>query len=292
MKKRTKLKTALLLAMAVNSSYAEEKCFPPTENRETLVEVLTCFQSEIGKLKAENQAQQKLIQAQQDEIQALKLRLSLNDGLVAHYPFDGNADDVSGHGHHGIEHGGLSYVPGLIGQAASFDGVNDYIEIPDVRDFVFANDSVTFSAWVQIVDNYVDVYRPFISMDNKKESLHLAKSRGGWSEGRIYWEFIPNDKETIIFSKDNGDALPKSQWIHLVGSIYYETKRISLYVDGILQQEAEISNIDMSSSEQLVVKIGAFTHVPGMHKGFIDDVRLYRRHLSELEIQLLSERKE
>jgi len=63
MKKPIKLKTALLLAVAVNSTYAtEEKCFPPTENLETIVEVLTCFQnvivklqSEIGKLKGENQ---------------------------------------------------------------------------------------------------------------------------------------------------------------------------------------------------------------------------------------------
>ncbi len=52
MKKTTKLKTALLLAVAINSAYAEEKCLPAT----SLVEVLNCFQSEIGKLKAENQA--------------------------------------------------------------------------------------------------------------------------------------------------------------------------------------------------------------------------------------------
>jgi len=98
MKKRAKLKTALLLAAALNVSYAEEKCFPPSENRQTIVEVLTCFQSEIGKLKVENQAQR-------EEIQALKLQWNLKDGLVAHYPFDGNANDVSGNGHHGTVKG-------------------------------------------------------------------------------------------------------------------------------------------------------------------------------------------
>jgi len=103
---------------------------------------------------------------------------------------------------------------------------------------------------------------------------------------------ITNVKETLIFSKDNGNVLPKSQWIHLAGSISYETKRIRLYVDSILQQEAEFSNIYMSSGEQLVIKIGAFAHTPGTHKGLIDDVRLYRRLLSKREIQLLFERKE
>jgi len=36
MQKRTKLKTALLLAVAANVSYADEKCFPPIESRSTL----------------------------------------------------------------------------------------------------------------------------------------------------------------------------------------------------------------------------------------------------------------
>jgi hypothetical protein len=42
----------------------------------------------------------------------------LDDGLVAYYPFDGNADDKSGLGNNGTEHGGFSYVTGKIGQAA------------------------------------------------------------------------------------------------------------------------------------------------------------------------------
>jgi hypothetical protein len=78
MKKRTKLKTALLLAMAVNSSYAEKKCFPPIKDIPTLPEVLECFQNvldkqrqQISELKAENQAQQ-------DEIQALKLKVQIS----------------------------------------------------------------------------------------------------------------------------------------------------------------------------------------------------------------------
>jgi len=66
MKKTTQLKTALLLAVAINSAYAEEKCLPAT----SLVEVLNCFQgkigklqSEIGKLKAENQDLQSQLKA-------------------------------------------------------------------------------------------------------------------------------------------------------------------------------------------------------------------------------------
>jgi hypothetical protein len=54
---------------------------------------------------------------------------TLSDGLVAHYEFEGNADDSSGNGNDGTEHGGVSYIDGMIGKASSFDGVDDYIEI-------------------------------------------------------------------------------------------------------------------------------------------------------------------
>ncbi len=51
---KNQLKTALLLAVAINSASAEEKCFP----NPSLVEVLKCFQGEIGELVAENNKQQ------------------------------------------------------------------------------------------------------------------------------------------------------------------------------------------------------------------------------------------
>ena len=45
----------------------------------------------------------------------------LNDGLVAYYPFNGNANDSSGNGNHGIEHGGVGYVDGVIGKAGKYE---------------------------------------------------------------------------------------------------------------------------------------------------------------------------
>ena len=39
---------------------------------------------------------------------------SLNDGLVAYYPFDGNADDMSDNSNDGIEYGGVTYATGEV----------------------------------------------------------------------------------------------------------------------------------------------------------------------------------
>ena len=50
---------------------------------------------------------------------------NVNEGLVAYYPFNGNANDESGDENDGIIFGGVTYDNGIIGQAAGFDGVND-----------------------------------------------------------------------------------------------------------------------------------------------------------------------
>ncbi|GAB4542817.1 MAG: hypothetical protein Kow0063_35320 [Anaerolineae bacterium] len=72
-------------------------------------------------------------------------------GLVAYYPLDGNANDESGNGNHGKEYGGLEYVEGRVGQAAYFDGVDDYIEIiPQGSVSVFGD--FTISAWTYLED--------------------------------------------------------------------------------------------------------------------------------------------
>jgi hypothetical protein len=57
----------------------------------------------------------------------------INDGLVAHYPFDGNANDASATEAHGSNYTGLvEYDIGKVGQAAWFDG-RSCIRLPQPR---------------------------------------------------------------------------------------------------------------------------------------------------------------
>ena len=52
---------------------------------------------------------------------------NLQSGLVALYPFDGNASDMSGNGNHGTVNGATLGTDrhGQIGKAYHFDGVDD-----------------------------------------------------------------------------------------------------------------------------------------------------------------------
>ena len=55
--------------------------------------------------------------------------VELNDGLVAHYPFSGNADDHSGNENHLTVNGATLSEDrfGMTESAYSFDGADDYL---------------------------------------------------------------------------------------------------------------------------------------------------------------------
>ncbi len=54
----------------------------------------------------------------------------LSDGLVAYYPFNGNANDESGNGNNGIVHGATLTADrsGNANSAYSFNGIDNYID--------------------------------------------------------------------------------------------------------------------------------------------------------------------
>src|SRR5262249_52152799 len=51
-------------------------------------------------------------------------------GLVSWWPGDGNANDIVS-GNDGTLQNGATFGPGLVGQAFSFDGVDDFVAVPN-----------------------------------------------------------------------------------------------------------------------------------------------------------------
>src|SRR5207249_7293115 len=59
---------------------------------------------------------------------------------------DGRMQDRSGSGNHGIINGTLD-VAGKVGRAREFDGIHDYIEVPD-SPRLYTEGGITIAAWV------------------------------------------------------------------------------------------------------------------------------------------------
>jgi len=264
MKKRTKLKTALLLAVAVNSSYAEERCFPPTENRETIVEVLECFQSEIGKVKAENQALR-------DEVQTL-LQLILSEDLVAHYPFDGDADDVSGYGHHGAVHG-ATQVKGQFGNAYSFNGKDSRIKLSAST---IQWTELTVNIWVKTKD---DLFSIISGANQAKDNEYLIFAY----PNKLVLYYHGSTVHTDISVNDN-------KWHNL--TVVTQIDRTKVYIDGLPKKTLEFGSKTPFKVEGLWIggeqdSVNGGWQTEDQFEGIIDELRIYNRPLSALEIQAL-----
>jgi hypothetical protein len=78
----------------------------------------------------------------------LTIFADLNDGLVAYYPFNGDAKDYSGNGYDGAEHGEIIYVDGVIDKAVKFSKFKDLLELPNT----ILNNTVTLtvSFWIKL----------------------------------------------------------------------------------------------------------------------------------------------
>jgi len=75
---------------------------------------------------------------------------SVIDGLVAYYPFNGNANDASGNGNNGTVNGAALTTDrlGKANSAYSFDGINDFIQLGTAT-LPLGNADRSISAWVK-----------------------------------------------------------------------------------------------------------------------------------------------
>jgi hypothetical protein len=210
----------------------------------------------------------------------------LNDGLVAYYPFDGDANDESGNGNHGSENGGLNYVAGKIGQAASFDG-NSYVEIP-YSSSLLIDGQITISAWVKL-----DWSTPNGSVILQKGRSHVI-----WDYGLATYYSYPSYRSSrndwIIEETRNHDDNYDGEF-HLFTVVVNESESESVmfYLDGnrvvgnINSHDNSIPSDDdwiRQSNKPLQIGLG---HPGVFFVGQIDDLRVYNRALTKSEIQQL-----
>jgi hypothetical protein len=73
---------------------------------------------------------------------------SFGEGLLAYYPFDGDAGDKTGNGNNGTEYGGYYYVEGVCGEAVRFDGATGYVDLQEGTN-LDGFDAFTIALWIK-----------------------------------------------------------------------------------------------------------------------------------------------
>ncbi|MDZ7369489.1 MAG: DUF1349 domain-containing protein [candidate division KSB1 bacterium] len=68
-------------------------------------------------------------------------------GLVSWWPGENNANDIQS-SNHGALQNGATFATGKVGQAFSFDGVDDYVSVPDNTNWDFGMNDFTIDLWL------------------------------------------------------------------------------------------------------------------------------------------------
>ena len=192
---------------------------------------------------------------------------------VAAWHFDGDVNDSSGNGNHGVVHGDPVYVDGISGQALEFDGVDDYVEVP-TSDSLNMTEMLTIEAWYYRIGNSSGLYGNLVGKYDGYGGYMLKQVE---TTGKIgFWIRKDDVHFKSIFSDVTLSDIQDS-WTHIVA--VYDGDNISLWINGIEQTHKETGAILSKTSSPLL--IGKYNHYTN---GIIDDVAIYGRALTEEEI--------
>ena len=207
-----------------------------------------------------------------------------NDGLVAHWKLDEGtgttANDSSGNGHDGTLTNGAQWTTGNIGGAVSFDGTDDYVDVP-YSPALNPPDAFTVSVWAMAASGGTGYRSPISCRDDGPQEGYIIYATPG-----DIWQFWTGPGWHGI----SGPSVRLDSWVHLTAVFSAGTKRF--YVDGILAGEA--TDVTYNMNDRQVLLIGAGANESANHnyffEGSVDDVRLYDRALSYGEVAGLAGR--
>jgi len=201
---------------------------------------------------------------------------------IAYYPFNGDSHDQSGNNYHGNLHGAVltSDRFGNENSAYLFDGINDYISLPNLFDYP----ERTVCLWFRVIDvptinqNYV-VDRIYVSMTSGLENGCTAISI--WEENlvpKIAFRVGANYNENILIDFN------EEEWYFAV--ITVTPNEVKGYFNGELVGTTPFVN--HTSVGNYTAKIGTGRSADSrFFSGEIDDVRIFDVALSDEEVMCL-----
>jgi hypothetical protein len=210
------------------------------------------------------------------------------DGLVACYPFSGNADDESGNSHDGVVNGASLTTDrfGREGNAYSFDGVDDFIEVANTNGS-FDLLSFTLSVWAKPSASSYEY--GWIVYKNAQQGLNQDNFSLCLHEDQSYLFKVEETSNSVdgvnydAFSSQHAD----NEWHHVVGT--FDGTALRVYVDGIEEDFLNVpQTVPFTGPAPLIIGNNTYSNHPaGPFSGAVDDIRIYDWALSEEHITAL-----
>jgi glucose/arabinose dehydrogenase/chitodextrinase len=207
-------------------------------------------------------------------------------GLVAAYAFDEGtgttAADASGHGLIGALTNGAGWNAGMYGNAVNLDGADDYVSLGNPAALQMTG-SMTISAWIY-------------STAFPGDDAAIVSKRGSGESGYQLDTTVDRGPRTIGFKLTGSSGagmyrygatpLQVNTWYYVTGVYDASARTLDVYLNGNLDNGALVGTVTSAQQNSgQNVNIGRRPAGGFLTNGRVDEVRLYNRGLSQVEVQ-------
>jgi len=199
------------------------------------------------------------------------------DSLVAYYPFNGNAKDMSGNGRDGVVFGAVPTTDRFNKSNAAyyFNGYTNYITT-STSNCLKTNFSLV--AWIKTPNSY-----GYAGVLCSRDSFNKMTGISMWKDSLALLD-LSDGTATVRETTSKNKILNDNKW-HLLVSVYDGSSH-SIFIDGNLNNSS-IFNVNPSISAPFMIGWDNLPNYSRYFWGSIDDVRIYKKALSQSEINAL-----
>jgi hypothetical protein len=200
-------------------------------------------------------------------------------GLIGWWPADGNADDIAGTNNGTLENG-VTFAPGEVGQAFSFNGNYQYVQIPDSPSLHPV--SVTLECWINASSSIES--GNYCNLISKPVGAIYYDSFAFWLEGGSLNGAIGSTASEGPYATYAFTLVP-GVWYHAAYTFDSDSQTQTIYVNGVVVATAAANlQIGYDSHPVLFGCDNDSGSIDQPFNGRIDEVSIYNRALASNEI--------
>jgi chitodextrinase len=209
------------------------------------------------------------------------------EGLVAHYPFDGNANDATPYENHGVIGGdpvfeAVTHPNGTGNQAIVFDGMQDSVLAPNAVQLI--SDYTTVSFWIRVDAVSTDAEAYVLDFGHWSERWKISLPQHlkiVWTTNTTY-----SVSDNFIHDMDSGDGneLLLNNWWYV--TMVHDGVDDIIYLDGVEVNKQPAAGT--LNSTGLPLGMGSNPIDGGQYfTGALDEVKIYNKALTPEEVAAL-----
>lgn len=205
--------------------------------------------------------------------------------LIGYWKFEDDALDSSGQDNHGSVTG-CAYADGKIGRCITMDGSGDKVDCGNISGLNGAT-ALTFLAWIKF---------------NSTTGDYSICSKGIWSGTTpiLFWrdenDAVSGNNDCLSLIVYDGDTAPRissgdgsindTNWHHIGFTFEANTTAgLNIYIDSVNSANCDTTNCNNIASSIVSFILGTSSDNQNIFNGYMDEVKLYNRVLSDAEIE-------